>query len=83
MLCFKQLQNIWSWYDEQLMNQFLFLFYFIEMASFNDALKRLQIIYNDTAGDQKTKKGGKELDEFARLKRDLHNEVKAVRHVSF
>eukprot|EP00158_Paraphelidium_tribonemae_P002089 Partr_v1_DN25113_c0_g1_i2_m76941 putative NA len=52
------------------------------MTSYGDALKRLQIIYNDTAADAKEKRNAeKNLDEFTRLKKSIHKDAKEVRQL--
>jgi hypothetical protein len=51
------------------------------MTTYRDAVRRLQIIYNDCAVDDKKKKTAQNMDDFGRLKRQIHIDVKAVRQV--
>lgn len=54
------------------------------MASYRDALRRLQIIYNECAPQAKERRDAeKTLDDFTRLKKMLHIDVKNIRQVNF
>ena len=53
------------------------------MSSLRDAMKRLQIIYENCAPEAIEKKANEaELDDFTRLRKKIHAEVKAVREQS-
>ena len=54
------------------------------MSTYPDALRRLQIIYNECAQDAKasSKTSGNPADEFTRLKKAIHKDSKQVRQVS-
>ncbi|KAJ1562026.1 hypothetical protein HK096_002396 [Nowakowskiella sp. JEL0078] len=50
------------------------------MASMRDAMRRLQIIYESCAPEAiEAKDAEKGLDEFTRIRKKLHGDVKAVR----
>jgi hypothetical protein len=53
------------------------------MASFRDAYKRLEVIYNATSPEAQEKNNADAgLDEFTRLKKKVHVEIKNIRLVS-
>lgn len=52
------------------------------MASLRDAHKRLEIIFRETAPDQKEADAAEaSLDEFTRLKKKVHQDMKQIRQV--
>lgn len=52
------------------------------MATYRDAVRRLQIIYNECAPQAKDKRTAeRDMDDFTRLKRDINRDVKSVRVV--
>ncbi len=52
------------------------------MTTFREAVKKLQIIYNECSPDAKNKKKEENsLDEFTRLRKTTHAEVKRTREV--
>jgi len=52
------------------------------MASLRDAHKRLEIIYRETAPEQKEADAAEaSLDEFTRLKKKVHQDMKQIRQV--
>jgi hypothetical protein len=53
------------------------------MATYRDAVRRLQIIYNECnpQSNQNKKDVDKSADEFTQLKKELHLEVKQIRLV--
>ena len=54
------------------------------MATFREAVKRLQIIYNECAPEAiERKEKEKDLDDFTKLKRRLHQDTKQTRQVRF
>ncbi len=54
------------------------------MASLRDAMKRLQYIYEACSPEALAEKGanGKDLDDFTKLKKKMHRDVKQVREVT-
>jgi hypothetical protein len=54
------------------------------MASMRDAYKRLEIIYKATAPEAKEEAAASAaLDEFTRLKKKIHVDMKQIREVRF
>lgn len=52
------------------------------MSTFRDAVRRLQIIYNDCNPQAKNnRETEKSMDEFTRLKKFIHQDVKAIHQV--
>lgn len=54
------------------------------MSSLRDAMRRLEVIYNECAPEAQAEKGqnGKK-DEFLTLKKTIHQDVKACRIVKY
>jgi len=52
------------------------------MATYRDAVRRLQIIYNECAPQAKDRReADRTMDDFTRMKKQIHLDVKAVRQV--
>ncbi|KAJ3340020.1 hypothetical protein HDU93_007569 [Gonapodya sp. JEL0774] len=50
-----------------------------KMSSFRDAVRRLQIIYDECVPKDEKNEGEKGVDEFTKLKKKVHQDVKTVR----
>jgi hypothetical protein len=54
------------------------------MSTYKDAVRRLQVIYNNCAPKaQEAKNQQANYDDFTRMKKKLHVEVQGVRQVNF
>lgn len=52
------------------------------MSSLRDAYKRLEVIYKETSPEAKEEDmANSQLDEFTKLKKKVHSEVKQIREV--